>query len=119
MKTIRAKLLALVLILLPAGHAAADGYSGPLTVATVNVGQGRATFGTTTQPTDTCSYFGYYFIFDSTTADGKSMYAMLLAAKLSARQVNVWYTPSSARGTNENNGCVPSAWAVLTQVAIL
>ena len=118
MKILGMMALVLVLLLVPTGRAAADGWVGGMSVARLNVGSGQSSFGTTSQPSDTCSYFGFYFRFDATTTDGKNMYATLLAAKLSGKTVAIWYTPSPSRGTNETNGCAPGAIATVYQVAL-
>src|SRR5215831_12907106 len=85
------------LILLPAGNAAADG--GYFTLASLNIQQGTIYFGTTSQPPNTCSYFGRYFKFNASSPEGKNMYAALLAAQLTGRNIFVWYNPSMAIGT--------------------
>ena len=56
---------------------------------------GYVYFGTTTQPAETCSNYGEYFRFDSTTPVGKQWAAALLAAKLSGQPVSIWAHPRS------------------------
>jgi hypothetical protein len=110
--------LALFLVASPA--VAADGWAGGLTVADVRTSDYTVEtyFGTTSQPRDTCSYFGYYFRFDATTVQGKNMYATLLAAKLSGKPVAVWYHNSSAPGTTETTDCTDVALAAVYGITI-
>jgi len=42
---------------------------------------------------------------DNNTAAGKAFLSMLLTLKASGGKVEVWYSASSAVGTNETSGC--------------
>ena len=66
-------------------------------------------FSTIPQPANTCSSWGEYFKFDHKTETGKAFLSMLLTAKSSAQQIQVWYTASTAPGTNQSNGCNSAA----------
>ena len=66
---------------------------------------------------DTCSYFHYRFRFNTTTNQGKVMYSALLMAKALKSPVDIWYTVSSAPGTDENNGCNSTTMAVASAIA--
>ena len=68
--------------------------------------------------TNTCSIYGRHFQFDATTEGGKNMLSILLAASMAGKKINVWYTASSAPGTNNTNGCNDSSIAVLTQIGL-
>lgn len=65
-----------------------------------------------------CSYYSRNFRFDATTEAGKNMLSILLAAKMANKKIDVWYTPSTAPGTNQTNGCAHSAMAVLNSIGI-
>jgi hypothetical protein len=112
------KLLLLALVALPSGRAWADGYGGSLAVTNLNAGSSGYTFGTSSQSSGTCSYFGYYFYIPYNAPGASQMYATLLAAKLSGRTINVWYNLSTAPGTNETSGCTIGAMAAAYGVGI-
>jgi len=69
-------------------------------------------------PANTCSLWGYHFRFDATTPGGKNMLSILLAAKIAGKRVDVWYTPSSAPGTDHTSGCNAGTAAVLTNIGL-
>ena len=81
-------------------------YSGSHTVKRMYIGNdGWVFFGTSPQASETCDYYGLQFKFDSNTKAGKSMLALLLSAKVSQESIDVWYTPSTAAGTDAYSGC--------------
>lgn len=65
------------------------------------------------QPNNTCSLFGENTSFDYTTELGKALLSMLLVAKSSNNTVQIWYTESTAPGTDQANGCTVSSVAKL------
>ncbi len=75
-------------------------------------------FAVSVPPGNTCSSWGYHFRFDATTPGGKNMLSILLAAKMANKRVNVWYTPSSAPGTDQASGCNAGTAAVLTSIGV-
>lgn len=75
-------------------------------------------FGTTTQPAGTCSNYGEYFRFDSTTPLGKQWVAVIIAAKLSGAPITVWSYSSSAPGTDANTGCTVTAVATVYMIGL-
>lgn len=75
-------------------------------------------FGITNPPADTCSYFGRHFVFDATTEKGKNMLSILLAAEMSGREVDVWYTPSTTPGTVNGAGCGQNTLAIVTAIGL-
>jgi hypothetical protein len=111
-----------VALIIIAGFTAVDanaaGYSGILSVARVRVHPAETYVGTSLQPSDTCSEFGEFYKFDHTTPHGKSLLATLLTAKATGKNVEIWYLPSTASGTNQTNGCNTSTMAVLTGVSL-
>lgn len=96
----------------------AEEYSGALSVARVRVDPNGAFVGTNTQPGSTCSNWGEYFRFDHLSPHGKSLLAILLTAKVAGKTVEIWYTASSAPGTNQTNGCYDTTISTLTGVSI-
>lgn len=81
-------------------------------------GSGTIKFGIDGAPSDSCDYHGRYFKFDATTAAGKNILSILLAAKMAGKGVNIWYTPSSTPGTNVTNGCSVNSLATVTEIGI-
>ena len=69
-------------------------------------------------PKNLCSFWGRHFIFDATTESGKNMLSILLAAKMANKKIDIWYRPSTAKGTNQTNGCNGNSMAVLTNIGI-
>lgn len=69
-------------------------------------------------PSDTCSYYNRQFRFDGTTPTGKNLLSMLLAAKMGGKTIDIWYTPSTAPGTDHTNGCTESSLAVVNLIGI-
>ncbi|MCI5144902.1 MAG: hypothetical protein D3923_05085, partial [Candidatus Electrothrix sp. AR3] len=67
---------------------------------------------------NTCSYFRYRFKFNATTSQGKLMYSALLMSQALKKKIDLWYTASSAVGTNETNGCNPTSIAEAYAIAI-
>lgn len=64
----------------------------------------------------TCSYFGRVYMFDATTDNGKNMLSILMAAHLSGKKVDVWYSDSESPGTTHENGCSTSNMAVVSEI---
>jgi uncharacterized membrane protein YbaN (DUF454 family) len=83
---------------------------------------GYVFFGVTTPNLpNTCSFFLEQFVFQNTldsSENVRTMYAMLLSAKLANRMVHIWYTSSTAPDTNQTNGCSFSTIAKVTQLGI-
>jgi len=67
-------------------------------------------------PADTCSAYGARFSFDSTTPRGNTLRALLLAAYMGNKKIDIWYTPSSAPGKNETNGCDEGSIAIVHDI---
>jgi hypothetical protein len=88
------------------------GYQGRVTIKMI-FGASYIQFGTSASPTGTCNYFGRYFRFNAATPTGQNMLAMLVAAELANKEVDLWYTDSSVAGTDHNNGCVQSNMATV------
>jgi len=68
---------------------------------------------TYTPPSSTCSYAAIQFQFDTSTAQGKSMYAILLAAKTAGKTIDVWYEPST---DTQQNACGLSTVSVVDAI---
>lgn len=81
-------------------------------------GTGTVYFGLDTQLANTCSNWGEHFQFESATEGGKSKLSVLLSAKMSDSTLYVWYTPSSAPGSDQSNGCSYNAMAVADNVGL-
>ena len=113
------KVLAIFIFIMTCTSAYA-GFSSDLAVKRVRVfDSGIVYFGTSSQPTDTCSNWGEYFQFDHTTAAGKSMLSTLLSAKASSMKVVLWYVESTVPGTNQENGCTKDALSLVTGIGLL
>lgn len=113
------RIVLILLLLLVAQQAFAGGYAGGLDVRRVYVDHlGKVHFGTSSQPANTCSNWGEYWIFDSNTKGGKQMLSVLLSAKLTYRKIDVWYEISSMPGTNQYTGCSDDAMARAVMISI-
>ena len=92
------------------------GYSGNHTISGF-FGADTIKFGVDNRTTsDTCAYWGRHFKFDATTAAGKNILSILLAAKMANKKITVWYTASTAPGTTESNGCNPNTMATINEI---
>lgn len=110
-------LVIFILFIFPV-FANAEDYLGNAPVSKM-FGAGVIMFGAENAPTgSTCSFFGRHFSFDATDESGKNMLSILLAAHISGKRVEIWYTPSTASGSNEKSGCNESSMAVLTKIGI-
>lgn len=101
-------------LLLAAGQLHADnGYVANVTVQSINtVSTGFVLFNVAgATPAGTCTYFGFNFRFDGTTAGGKAMLSNLLAAYSAGKSINLSYTNSTAPGSTDANGCTEAAMA--------
>jgi hypothetical protein len=75
-------------------------------------------FGTDRQPPGTCEHWNRYFKFDSTTAAGRNMLSVILAAMLADKQIDVWYLKSPVPGTTHSNGCTVENLSVVTRIGL-
>ena len=82
------------------------------------IGTNNVYVGLVAPPADTCSTWGEHMVFDPTTDNGKAFLSALLAAQLADRTIDIWYTASSAPGSDQTNGCTGAAIAVLLQIRI-
>lgn len=95
------------------------GYASGLEVMRMRVhDDGEVYFGTSVQPTGTCSNWGEYFKFNHTTAEGKSLLSTLLSAKASGMKIAVWYVESTAPGTDQSTGCTNDSIALITGIGL-
>ena len=112
------KRLALAILLCAAAQTSLAGY-GEGTIDRYYVdSNGWVYFGLTGTLPGTCSYFIEQFRFDGSTAAGKNLLGVIVGAKLTERNVTLWYTDSSAPGTNHTNGCHAGTMAILTAAGI-
>jgi hypothetical protein len=112
------KKLALAILMCTAAQASLAGY-GEGTIDRYYVdSNGWAYFGLTGPLPGTCSYFIEQFKFDATTPSGKNLLATLITAKLAVKNITLWYTDSSAPGTDQTNGCHAGTMAVLNAAGI-
>lgn len=79
---------------------------------------GEAYVGLVKQLPSTCKYFDEYFKFDATTPGGKNMLGVLMSAKLANKYIHVWYSDSTAVGTDQTSGCSPSTMSILNSIGI-
>jgi len=75
-------------------------------------------FGLQTALPNTCSYFIEQFKFSSSTPAGKSMLAVVVAAKAANAPLVLWYSDSTAPGTNHTNGCTGSTMSVVSGIGM-
>jgi len=81
---------------------------------------GDVYFGTTPKPNNTCSNWGEYFRFNTSSVGGKNMLATLMSAKITGKKIIVWYIPVSGAyvDTNQSTGCTSGRMSTLTSVGI-
>ena len=81
-------------------------------------GAGGFKFAVDNPPANTCNYHGRHFGFDATTDAGRNMLSILIAAHMSGKKVDIWFTPSVAPGTDKTSGCTPTTIARLDAVGL-
>jgi hypothetical protein len=92
-----------------------DNYAGSLNVRRIHVSNEICYVGTDSNPTGTCSEYNRQFKFSLKNNQGKAMYSIFIGAKLSGKKIDIWYTPSTAPGTDQTNGCNDTTMAIATQ----
>ena len=107
-----------ILLMFLLSNTALAGFSGGYVKRVYTSSSGWTYVGLTTQPPDTCSSWGEHFKFDSSTASGKNMLSTLLAAKIAKHGIHVWYTSSTAPGTDQYSGCSHNTISNLTSVGL-
>ena len=66
-----------------------------------------------------CDSYGRHFQFNATTEGGKNILSMLLAAEMSGRKIDVWYTESSTPDTDEQSGCWTGTMATVISIGLV
>jgi hypothetical protein len=103
------KLILIACFVLAISNIAYADYSVNVTVNKVRINDdGMVYFGTSSQPSNTCDFYGTYYKFDSTTEGGAAMLSLVLSARLSGTAVVVWYNESTVPGTDASSGCYQS-----------
>jgi hypothetical protein len=102
MKQLFSVIMTLILFTFSSNTSAA--YKGRVQIKKLFLGS-YTSFAVNSAPSDTCSLYGRHFKFDSTTGPGKNMFAILIAAEMAGRDVDLWYSSSDQAGKNETNGC--------------
>jgi hypothetical protein len=94
-------------------------YSGNQKVTSIrNIGQKDVLVGFETQPPGTCSNWGEYVIFDSTTTEGKALLSALFITVSAGSLIDIWYTDSTAPGTDQADGCGGSSMSTLWMIRL-
>ena len=110
------KILMLMALLFVSANTSADFLSGS-TISKL-YGAGTISFGVDNAPSaSTCNYYNRHFKFDATTESGKNMLSIILAAYMSGKKISIWYTASSAPGTDHDNGCA-NRMATMTLIGL-
>lgn len=100
--------------ILVGGSARADSFAILSVARMYQASDGFVYFGVTSPPPDVCNLYATEFKFDSTTTFGKGWFAILMGAKLSGKQIDLWYTPSG-----NGNTCASGAnYAVVTALGL-
>lgn len=104
-----------LVLALSTSASAAQQFTSSVAIGRIFFASGSAVvyFGVTPVPAQTCNFNLVQLQFDTSTPQGKSWYAMLLAAKTSGKTIDIWYEPSSTPGTDQTNGCT---WTTVSQV---
>ena len=97
----------------------ADSYAGHMQITTLRaIGTNNIYVGLALPPSDTCTNFGEHLVFDYTTDNGKAIFSALLAAQAADKDFDIWYSASTAPGSDQSTGCTGAAVSVLHQVRI-
>lgn len=115
MKNIVSIILAFCFVL--GSLSASAGYQGQVKIKKM-YGSTYISFGSSSQPSGTCDYFGRYFRFNATTPAGQNLLSILIAAELANRDVDIWYTESLQLGTGQISGCTQEKMAVVYGVSL-
>ena len=104
--------------LLLAGKAvAADAFAPNLKIVQIRLlSETKVYVRTSPQPDLTCSLWGEYVRVDASDGHGKDVLRALITAYTEHTLVDLWFTPSTAPGSNQNTGCDDTTIAVLTQL---
>jgi hypothetical protein len=69
-------------------------------------------------PNNTCSFYGWQFVLDTSTQAGKNTYALVLLAEATGKSISIMYQDSSLPGANQTNGCNSSTMAVVLDAVV-
>ena len=75
-------------------------------------------FGLENQLSNTCNYWSEQFRFNTSSAGGSNMLSVLISAKIAGKKVTVWYSNSSAPGSDQTSGCLGDAISTLNGIGI-
>lgn len=108
------KLFALLLVAASANAFAMDAYVPNVTIGVLSVRGNAVLFSVNgAVPPDICNHWGTQFYIDTSTSNGKNLYASLLAAKLSNAPLSLSYTVSTTPGvTNCPGEAMAKPWAI-------
>ena len=94
-------------------------YQGQLKITTLRgVGQSIVWVRLDTQPAGTCSNWGEYMTFDSSTTNGKALLSGLMLAIAAGSTFDIWYIDSTAPGSDQTTGCDQAAMAQLLSIRL-
>lgn len=105
-------------LLLSSTPVLAQAFFGPQSVAAFRLHANYGMLRLSASPPSTCTNYYDHLHLDTTTQFGKQALTVILTAQTTNRQLYVWYSHSTAPGTNETNGCTLAASAKLTGVRL-
>jgi hypothetical protein len=94
------------------------GYAGSLDVNRIRVHENSTYFATSPQLANTCSNWGEFFKFDHRTETGKAYLSLLITAKTTGQKIQLWYSESTAPGSDQTSGCVDKTLSVISGAAL-
>ncbi len=111
------KLFAMLLVAASTNAFAMDSYINDVTIGLFSVRGSAVLFAVTGGvPPEICNHWGTQFYLDTSTPNGKNLYASLLAAKMSNAKMNISYTVSTNPGlTNCPGETMAKPWAISIQ----
>ncbi len=111
------KLFAMLLVAASTNAFAMDSFIPNVTVGILSVRGGAVLFSVNGGvPAEICNHWGTQFFLDTSTPNGKNLYASLLAAKLSNAPISIAYTVSTNPGvTNCPGETMAKPWAINLQ----
>lgn len=106
------------LLLLTCSNAVYSGWEGGLSIKHVRLSKTATFVRFTTQPANTCSYYGDTVMFYNNEPYADKFLSVLLSAEASKKRVSIWYEDSAAEGTDQTSGCNYDALSKLTGLSI-
>lgn len=107
-----------ILLALICPKIALSAWEGGLSIKHIRLSKTATFVRFTTQPANTCSYYGDTVMFYNNEPYADKFLSVLLSAEASKKRVSIWYEDSTAEGTDQSNGCNFDALSKLAGLSI-